>query len=635
MARKKGQISKFFVGILLVMLMVGLAGFGVTNFGGRIRSVGEVGTVEIGVNQYAQALNVELRNLQQNIGQNISLEQARQFGLDAQVMGRLIATAALANETSRIGLSVGDGEVQRQLLATQGFRGLDGQFDRNAYEFGLERNNLTPKEYEVQIRSQTAGSILQNAVSSGVSAPSTYSDIIVAYLGERRSFSWLEINAGSLENPVSEPNNADLRAYFDANPATYVLPASKRLTYAWLSPEFVMDQIDVSEDELRAIYDARSSEFNTPERRLVERLVFANMADAETARTSIAAGTASLDGAVITRGLTLADIDLGDVTRASLGSAGDAVFSLVQPGLTDAVETDLGPAILRVNAILSARTVSFADARGGLLNEVAADNARRLVADQTAELDDLLAGGATLEELADETDMQLSQLDWVQGDSDGIAAYAAFSNAAQLATQDDFPAIETLADGGVFALRLDDLIDERPDSFENAQAQVAIDWAASALNDALKAETDALLANLGSGASLSSLGLPVAVETNAKRDSVYLGKPPGFLEAIFELETGTATSVTSATAAIIIQLNSVSGADPHDPDRAALHQAIMDDTAQSIGQDALSAFSNALQQEAGISLNQTAIAAVHAQFSGTGGGFVPTNNQGGMGGGHN
>jgi len=632
-ARKKGQISKFLVGIMLVAIMFGLAGFGVTNFGGRVQAVGEVGGVEIEVNQYARALTAGLQDLQQRVGQNISLDQARQFGLDTQVLGQLIAGAALENETKRIGLSVGDAEVQRQLLATQGFRGGNGQFDRSAYEFTLQRNNLTPQEYEADIRNQTAGALLQSAVTSGVAAPTAYSDVMLAYLGERRSFSWLQIDAAALNEPVGDPAEADLLAYFDANPDNYVLPAAKSITYAWLTPDSVADKVEVSEDDLLALYAARDAEFNIPQRRLVERVAFATMSEAETAAASITDGSASFEDVVATRGLSLADVDLGAVARDALGNAGDAAFALSEPGVTGAVDTALGPGILRVSAILAAQSTPFEDVRAQLQQEAAAENARRYVDDQIAEFDDLLAGGATLEELALETDMQLAQIDWVAGESDGIAADTRFVNAASLIAEGDFPEIETLNDGGIFALRLDALIAERPDSFANARAQVVTDWSAAALSDALQNQTDTLLAGLGTGA-LSGLGLPVSVETNVKRDAVYLGKPIGFLDTIFQMETGATASVASDRLVVIVQLNTIAGADPLDPDRDRLQQVILNDTAQTIGQDTLVAFSRALQLNAGISLNQSAISAVHAQFAGTGVSFVPTQNQGGMGGPH-
>lgn len=617
----KGQISKFFVGALMLLLIIGLAGFGSSNFGGQTLSVAEVGEIEIDTNQYATALNQELQVLNSQTGQNISLDQAQQFGVDRGVLQRLIAGAALENENAQLGISVGNTEVQRQVLANPGFQGLSGQFDKESYEYTLSRQGLTPSEFEDDIRAETAGNILQVAVSSGFSTPSTYSDVMLKYVGERRNFSWLNITASTLSTPLAEPTEIDLQGYFDSHTQDFMLPASKSLTYAWLSPEFVIDQIEVDEDALRSLYGERTAFYNVPERRLVERLIYATREQAQTALADIISGNSSFEDAVTARGLTLSDIDLGDVSQSDLGAAGEAVFTLTEPGIAGPVETDLGPALIRVNAILSARSTPFEDARTELLGEFTADAARRLVLDQIADMDDLLAGGATLEELGNETDMQLGQVEWFEGQSEGITAYADFQNSARLVTEGDFPEIGELDDGSIFALRMDEQTDTRPDSFDNAREQVISAWNADALEQQLETDAAALLQAIENGASLSGLGHPVTVQTHITRDAFIGSTPPGFLESIFALEPGESLSAAGDAHIVVATLNQVLPADAQDEETETFRTSINDEIRQSLGQDALAAFNNALQFEAGISINQSAINAVHAQF--TGGGSAP------------
>ena len=598
MAAAKGRTTRVLVWIILGLLVVGLAGFGTRNFGGRIRSVGQVGNTEIDVDRYARALGQELR----------------QFGSDRGVLARLIAAAALENEVTRLGLSVGDREVQRQVLAIPAFAGPDGQFDRDAYEFTLDRTDQTAAEFEDALRVQSASAILQRSVAAGITAPAAYADIILAYIGERRNFSWLELNAANLSDPISEPNEGELLAYYDANPEEFLLPAFKRLTYAWLSPDIVADQIQVDEDDLRARYDERSDIYDVPERRLVERLVFATRLEADAALTDIRAGTAAFDDYVLGRGLSLQDVDLGAVTRADLGAAADAVFALAEPGVAEPVDSDLGPALIRVNAILRARTTSFEDAREVLRDELVTDLARDLIADQISEMSDLLAGGATPEDLASETDMQLGQIDWSEGNTDGIAAIDGFAQAAASIQIGDFPEIAELDDGGIFALRLDELVPERPEPFAEARALVEGAWRAAELAKRLRSEAELLAAKIDAGASISSLGHPVAVQTHVTRNGFIAGAPRELLIAVFALDVGQSIVIEAPGTTLIAQLTEVLPAAADNPDLEQIRARIDDDAAQSIAQDALAAFTRALQLQAGISLNQAALNAVHAQF---------------------
>lgn len=616
MARKKGQVSRVLVGIMMLMLIVGLAGFGATNFGGQTQSVGTVGDTEIDINRYYRALNQELQALQAQTGQSLTLEQARQFGVDQVVIQRLIGAVALENEAHRIGLSVGDAEVQRQLIRTPAFAGLDGQFSRESYEFALSNAGITPADYENSIRSESATTMLQAAVSAGIAVPAGYGDILVGYVGERRNFSWLELTESSLDTPIPAPTETQLRTYFDSHGDDFMVPATKRLTYAWLSPDHLIDTVTVDENTLRALYDERSSEYNLPERRLVERLIFASSEDAAAAMARISSGEQSFQDVVAARGLTLDDIDMGDVTQTALGGAGDSVFALSEPGLVGPVETDLGPALFRVNAILAARETPFEDVRDSLRDELAADAARRAVADQIAAFDDLLAGGATLEDLAKETDMVLGQIDWWPENQADIAAYEGFAQAAAAVTPDDFPTITELEDGSVFALRLDDEIPTHPDSFENARDAVAEAWRTQTLDTALGDLATRLMSQLATGASLSSLGHPVQVETHATRDLFIEGAPASFVEQIFAAQPGDQVTANGTGRVVIARLDAVLEPDMDDPEVTRLQSALDLGISQSLGQDALDAFVRTLETQAGISLNQAAISAVHAQFPG-------------------
>ncbi len=615
MARRKGQVSRFFAGALLVLLIVGLAGFGATNFGSRVSSIGRVGKVEIEASRYARALNQELRALEAQTGRNIPLAQAREFGIDLLVLRRLVTAAALEDEARRIGLSVGDGEVQRQILETRAFRGLDGSFDRAAYEFALDRIGLSPAEYERGLRAETASGLLQAAVGRGFAVPETFIRVIIDHVGERRSFARIVLDAGALEGPLPEPTEEDLRAWFDSRGEDFMLPPMKRLTYVWLTPEELIDEIAPDEAALRALYDSRAAQYNRPERRLVERLIFTTAEEAQAARAAIDSGEASFEEIVAGRGLSLSDIDLGDVTREELGDAAEAVFSLPEPGIVGPLETELGPALFRINAVLAPQETPFEEVRDALRRELAADAARRQLLERIPELEDLLAGGATLEELAAETGMRLGRIDWVDGQTEtGIAAHAAFAEAARATEAGDYPEILELDDGGIFALRLDEALPARPDSFENARDRVARAWREEARDRRLRAEGEALLARLEPGRPLSSLGLPVTVETRRLRTAFIEDAPPGMMERVFTLAPGESALIAGPGRVALVQLNEILPPDRSDPDLRAAEAALRAEVRQGLGQDALNAFAAALEQDAGITLDQGAINAVHAQF---------------------
>ena len=606
----KGTGSKIAVWIILVLLIIGLAGFGATNFGGTVNSIGKVGDRDIDVQRYARDLQNQIAAFSGQIGQNLTFAQAQQFGIDQAVLQQLVSTVALEDEADKLGLSAGDEEVRTQVLSIPAFQGLDGNFDREAYRFTLERNGQTEKQFEDSLRSEIARTLVQGAVASGLQTPDTYVQTLFDFVGERRDFTYATLNIDALETPIVDPTEADLRGYFDANSDDFMLPETRDITYAWVTPDMIVDSIDVDEDALKALYDERIEEYNRPERRLVERLILGDAA--ADAKARLDAGEVTFEDLVAERDLELADIDLGDMTQAALGDAGEAVFALAEPGVTDPVDTSLGAALFRVNAILAAQETPFEDARAELLDEYALDRARRVVGDELENVDDLLAGGATLEELANETDLQLGQIDWSVNSTDGIAGFEAFRAAAAAAAKGDFPEALELEDGGLFALRVNEIIEPRLQDFADAQGQAESGWRAQETATALAAQAAALADQLGAGDE----GFPLELqsETDITREGFIANTPPDFLDSVFEMNLSDVKVIEADTAAYLVRLDAINPPDETDTDLAARRDQLAEATAQAIGTDLLQAYANAIQAQAGISINQAAINAVHVQF---------------------
>ncbi|MEZ5761287.1 MAG: SurA N-terminal domain-containing protein [Paracoccaceae bacterium] len=147
----KGKNSVIWV--LMGLMVAGLGGYGVTNFGASVNAIGSVGGREVDLRDYARALNQEISAMSAQIGTPLTFPQAQQLGLTDKVRAQLFATAALEDEADDLGLSVGDAEVRRAVTSIQAFRGIDGSFDRDAYKLTLRQQGLTEAEFETRLRS--------------------------------------------------------------------------------------------------------------------------------------------------------------------------------------------------------------------------------------------------------------------------------------------------------------------------------------------------------------------------------------------------------------------------------------------------------------------------------------------------
>ena len=608
------SISKTLVWILMGLLILGLGGFGITNLSGTVRSVGSVGEAEIDINNYARALQNEIRALESERGEPISFAQAEAQGIPDAVLTRLVAQAALTHETGRVQLSVGDENLSEQIVAIPGFQGVDGSFDREAYAFALEQAGLSEAQFEQDLRQETASAFLQGAVMSGVTMPEAYTDTLLTYVGEERDVTWSELDRSDLTTGLPEPTDEELQAFHEANVAQFTTPETREITYAWLTPEMIIDTVEVDQESLRDAYEARADEFIQPERRLVERLVFPDEAAAQAAADRIDSGASSFEDEVAARDLNLSDVDMGDVTRDDLDEAAKPVFTADTGDVVGPAASPVGPALFRVNAILAAQETTFEEAEPQLRDALAGDRARRVIESRIESIDDLLAGGATIEDLARETDLELGQIAWNPRVTNDIGAYADFRQAAQTLNTGDYPEVLELEDGGLYAMRLDKVVAPEVQPLEEVRDAAIQGWRQEAVTDALKAEYEEARKALAQGSAFADLDLPTQSAEGVTRRSFQSGTPPRFVEAVFDMDEGEARFLRDASNLFILRLDAVRAPAPDDQDLAQLTTMLRDQAASGMGQDLFQLLANDIRARAGIELNQSALNAVHSNF---------------------
>ncbi|MGL4234895.1 peptidyl-prolyl cis-trans isomerase [Tabrizicola sp.] len=613
--RPKSKVKETAVWVMVGMLIVGLGGFGVTGFNSTVTRIGSVGDTDITADEYARALQAQVSAFSQQFSQQITVQEALAFGVDKQVLQDLITRAALDNEAHRLGLSVGDEIVASELMTLDRFKAASGGFDRGAYSNFLDRNRLTETEYETNLRRDISREVLQGAVGGGFAAPKPMTDTLYTWAAERRGFSMLRLAEGDLAAPLAEPTDVELKAHYDAHLDRFTKPEAKRITYAALLPDVVAKDQPVDDAMLQEMYQDRIEEFVIPERRIVERLVYPDLATADAAKAKLDGGT-SFEDLVTERGLTLDAIDLGDIAQDELGEAGEAVFAAAEGTVVGPLPSDLGPALFRVVALLAAEETTFDEARDTLAVEIRTDAARRLIADRVEEIDNELAAGATLEDLQNNLGLQLATLDFVPGQQGeaAIEGYPAFRAAAEAVQADDFAEAIVLDDGGVVALRLDEIVPAAPIPFDEAKERVAEDWRKDALAKALSARAVEIKSAIEGGAAIGGFGI-VDVTPETARSGYIDGTPDSLMPAVFKMAEGDVQVIEAEGFVAVVRLDRIQPAAMEGADAEAITASIAAQIEQAIATDAFNAFTNSLTAGAGITLDQAAINAVNSSMN--------------------
>lgn len=599
--------------VLFGLLAASLMGFGVENYGGGITTIGSVGDREIGVNDYARTLNGQINQIQRQFGMALPYEQIQALGIDRQALEQVVTATALAGEAAAMGISAGDVSVATEIAARPDFQAATGGFDKDSYRAILDQNNLSVADFETTVRDDIARGLLQGAVMGGVAAPVAAVDALHKWQGETRALAFLPLTEADLTLPLTEPDAAAVQAWYDANIATYTRPEAKRIRYVALTPERAGKDIALDEAAVRALYDERIDQYVVPEKRLVERLIYPDDAAAAAAKARLDAGE-SFETLVADRKLTLTDIDMGDVSKAELGAAGDAVFALSEPGVVGPLPSDLGPALYRMNAILAAQNTPFDAVKPELETEWRLAKGASAVGDKVEAIDDLLAGGGTLEDMAGDLGLTVETTDFAPGADDNIALALnpSFQKSVEALNADSFLEALVLEDGSLIAMEFVETVPPAPIALDQIRDRVTADARNDALTQALAARAEAIKAELAAGKVLADFGTPVSASIT--RDQTLPGLTGDLTLKGFEMTAGE-TAVWSKDGITgllhlseIIQAPVIGGA----ADEAK--KALTDEYRASIAGDLFALYSKAVTDKAGLKLDQSAINAVHTQL---------------------
>ena len=163
-------------------------------------------------------------------------------------------------------------------------------------------------------------------------------------------------------------------------------------------------------------------------------------------------------------------------------------------------------------------------------------------------------------------------------------------------------------------MRLDEIVPPAAIPFADAKEKVAAAWSADALTKALSAQAIVVKSAVEGGASLGAYGI-VSVAPELPRTGFFEGAPDGMMATVFQMAKGDIRVIEAAGFVGVLRIDSVSPAPSEGTDVTALKAALSAQVEQAISQDAFAAFTAALTAKSGITLDQTAINAVHAQMN--------------------
>ncbi len=400
--------GSWIVKIFLGLLVLSFAAWGIGDIF-RLKpdaAVVEVGNTTITGYEFLDEFNRQVRRMQASLGPTFDSAQARQLGMVDQVLQQSITRALYDQEVAALELTMSDADIAAWIRQSSAFKNSFGRFDKLLFERRLSENGFNEQSYIAASRRDLSRDQLFSSVLGGARAPAPVVKAFYRYQQETRVFEVLNLPYDKVAD-IAAPTEADLTAYHEAHKDQFMAPEYRALAYLTIRPEHLLEEILASEAEIREAYEARLAEFTTLPSREVEQIVAADEAVAKTI-----AGRLKDGGDFYAVARELADLDkeavnLGQMRKGDLPEeAADGVFALAEGQISEPMETGLGWHVFRVLKIVEGGGKSLAEVRSQLIRDVKMEKAAEAMFELANKVEDQLAGGASIREVAAALNLQ-------------------------------------------------------------------------------------------------------------------------------------------------------------------------------------------------------------------------------------
>ncbi len=614
-------LGRIVMGALLGLIAISFAIWGVGDvFRGFGRStVATIGGTEITIEQFRQIYNDRLQQISRRAGRPITPTQVRALGIDQQIVGQLVAEAALDERARQLGLNLSNAEIAQQIITNPNFAGPNGQFDRARFDQIIRSAGYNEARYTAEQRRLALRRQLSETVAGGAPVPQTLVSAHNLHENEQRSVAYIVLGPAQL-GEMPSPTSEQLLKYFEEQKTSFRAPEYRKVTVLSLTPADIAPWIEVTDEDAMRVYRERKARYVIPERRAVQQIVFANEEEAKGAAAKLANGM-SFAQLAAERNLTEKDIDLGLVAKSELvdPAIADAAFSLKAGETSAPVAGRFGTVLVHVGKVEPEQAQPFAAVASEIKREVALERARAELMGRHDKIEDERASGMQLAEVAQKLGLQAQTIEAVdrsgrdptgQPVADLPRGVDLISNAFMTQVGVEADALE-VPGGGYVWYEVVSVQPSRDRTFDEVKERVEQRWREEQVSQALRTAAAAMVEKLKGGATLeqlaSELKLNVMTASGLRRSAARDKLPARVLDGIFRTAQGEAGSAEgdSATERVVFRVTEVAA--PTFDATSADGRQLTSELRSMIAADLLGQYVAQVQSSLGVSINREAL----------------------------
>jgi len=620
----KDQSGRWYIKILFVLLVVSFSVWGIADIVVNYVNTRPVATVDghtITQEEFSSRLQNMATKAQEMSKGQLTADQIKDMGIPQKILDSLIDQALIADELKKRRLVVTDADVRRRIQSIPAFLNEQGVFDKRAFDYLLHNNHITEAQFIGEIRSDLQQQQLFKALLGGMRLPANYVDLLFQGFFEQRVFAVVTVPFSKVT--VKEtPKESNLEAFYKENQALFTLPEMRSITLLEIDPKVLKDQITITQDKLQDEYERRKAEFEIAEKREVKQI---NFRDEETAQKAVASLKKGRPVPAAARDFSGDFKDLGLVTKQQVPDlVADRLFESELGQITGPISTPFGWQVYVVSKIEPSFTKSFVEMRSQLESELKTRLANDQIEEIKNKVEDALAGGSTLAEIAKDYNFKVQTLEAVSKNGKNLKDKPVLPEAGKadlleqifsLAEKSDSSVID--AKGGIsYVVHVDSVTVAHVPPFAKVKDKVLKAWTQGKRLELCVLIAQQLIRDAHSVTDLSRLALsrklsirmldPLSRVDSETDEKIHRQFTPRLINQMFELNTGKAIfGVTPDQADGGIQVVMLQKVIPFNPKPLKEKRDQMDKKLFDLAyQDALTLYVKSLHSKAKISVNQ-------------------------------
>lgn len=521
---RKYQDSWLVKGILLLTALSFMSLFGISGYindATANKTAIKVGKIEILQGELMNQYNKQAENAKRMLGDKFN--DNMRAAIIQQLISQNLSDMVMSQTTEDLNMSISDNLLRDVVFSRAEFMDDYGKFNLNKMRRTLLMYGTSEAEYLKQLNSEIKKQHLIYSPLENINASTIAAEYAAKAKNLKKTFKYIKIDTDKTKTD-RKISQEETEQYYQDFITEFTNPEQRDVEFVMINDNDAAQKIVPTQDEIDAYYKEHVNKFETPEQRNVLQMVLNSEEDALNAVKDLQSGKDFYAVAKDSAKQSVEDTNFGLVAKDMLAEEiADIAFSTTVNKISAPVQSEFGWHIIKVAEVKPMTKMNKAKAKELIIDEIRKEKAYESLRDLTKEIDDKIGGGANLQDVAKEFNLNIYNASGITEDGNVKNIPAGLKN---IVTNTDFvdtafsynigEVSQTLeTDSGIVILSVKNVVEAQPKEINEVKDQIEKLWATNEKTAIVQEIVENVMNDLNEGDSMEDVSARLGL--NMKR----------------------------------------------------------------------------------------------------------------------